>query len=426
MLEQLIPKRKVYVTSKACYIVQTETNHIAAYLTDNNYELVDKIHDADAIIITTCAVTESSARTTYNGILECIKERKGNTPIYVVGCYTRIEPHRLKELSEYGNIIAIPEVKDIEKEFMGPHPWSSVIYNNFFAHHFWKETIKEKIKTTPRSKRILGTLLKAADSVLKTDISFYYQFRRHLYNPEIQKRIWPVIVSKGCIHGCTYCAVRKGRGKHTSKPLLKVIEEIKNGIDRGYDKVLLIADEIGTYGIDLRDGTSLFSLLGELEKDDYPISIGFWYLDCFKLMDVESRIEELCRKGKIFFLGITLQSGSPRVLKLMNRNYSLEDSVRAVKKFREYPGVIISTQIMVGYPTETDDDFKKSYDLINKGYFDLVEVYEYSPRPGTPAARLVDDVPPEVKAKRASTLRRLATKHAKRNFIKKIRWQLKA
>jgi len=425
MTEYRVPRPNVYVTSRACYIVQTETNHVAAYLSINDYQLVDKIRDADAIIITTCAVTESSSETTYQGILECIRERKANAPIYVVGCYTRIEPHRLKELEGYGNIIAVPEVKDVEKEFLGQHPWSSVVYNNFFAHPFWAETTKEKIRITPRSKRILGSLLKTTDSVLKADISFYYQFRRHLYNPEVQKQIWPVIVSKGCIHGYTYCAVRKGRGKHTSKPLPKILKEIKNGSDRGYDKMLLIADEVGTYGIELRDGTSLFSLLGELEKDKYPISIGFWYLDCFKLMEVELRIEELCRHGKIFFLGITLQSGSPRILRLMNRNYSLENSIEAIKKLRKFPGVIIATQIMVGYPTETEEDFKKSYDLIDKGYFDLVEVYEYSPRPGTPAARLVDDVPSEVKARRAAMLRKTATKHAKKNFIKKVVWELK-
>jgi len=219
--------------------------------------------------------------------------------------------------------------------------------------------------------------------------------------------------------------VRKGRGKHTSKPLPKALEEIKNGIDRGFDKILLIADEIGTYGIDLRDETSLEKLLGCLTKDTFPASIGFWYLDCFKLMDVESRIEELCQQGKIFFLGITLQSGSPRMLKLMNRNYSLEDSIEAIRKFRKYTRVIMATQIMVGYPTETEEDFKKSYELVDKGYFDLVEVYEFSPRPGTPAARLVDDVPPEVKARRAAMLRKAATKHAKKNFIKKVLRELK-
>jgi len=94
--------------------------------------------------------------------------------------------------------------------------------------------------------------------------------------------------------------------------------------------------------------------------------------------------------------------------------------MEAIKRLRKYPGLIIATQIMVGFPTETDGDFRRSVDLIKSGYFDLVEVYEYSPRPGTKAAKMDDDVPADIKAKRAAILRKIANKNSRKLFIKKI------
>jgi len=415
----------VYLTSKACYIVQTETNHIAAYLTWNGHKLVGNIHEADAIIITTCAVTGSAAQTTYEGIFESINKRQKNAPVYVVGCYPRIEKERMHELSSHENIFSVPEYKDLETIFPGSNSWESISYSDFFAYPFGDERLEVKKKEASLIKKVVLPIFSGIDSLLKTDILFYFHFRRHLYNPEIQRRIWPVIISKGCIHACTYCAVRKGRGKHTSKPLSLVKEEIKTGINKGYKKFLLIGDEVGTYGVDLKDGTSLSSLLEALNSDDFPISIGFWYLDCFNFMEAVPQIEELCEKGKIFFLGITLQSGSYRILGLMNRHYSLEDTMDAIQKFRKNTNIVIATQIMVGFPTETEEDFKRSFDLIDKGYFDLVEVYEYSPRPGTRAAKMEDDVPSDVKAKRATILRKIAAKKSRKLFMKKILHELR-
>jgi len=126
--------------------------------------------------------------------------------------------------------------------------------------------------------------------------------------------------------------------------------------------------------VDFKDGTSLSTLLGELSSDEFPVSIGLWYLDCFHLRAAVPKLQELCEKNKVFFLGITVQSGSPNILRLMNRRYSLEDSMEAIRNFRKYPDVIIATQIMVGFPNETDEDFQQSLSVVEKGYFDLVEV----------------------------------------------------
>jgi tRNA A37 methylthiotransferase MiaB len=416
---------KVYVTSKACYIVQTETNHIAAYLKSNGYELVDTSKEADAIIITTCAVTGITADANYQAILDCINNRRDGVPVYIVGCYTRIEPQRVKELESYGNVFPVEEIREVEREFLGTNSWDSIVYNNFFSHPFAAQKMEELDGRVPLKHKLVKPLFSAIDAVTRKETMFYYKFNvDHLYSPHIQRRIWPVVASKGCTHACAYCAVRIGRGKYRSKPLDSLLNEIKTGAAKGFRRVLLIGDELGPYGVDFEDGTSLATLLEALSSDEYPVSIGLWYIDCFHLMEAFPALVQLCKQGKVFFLGITVQSGSPRILQLMNRKYSLEDSMKAIKTFRTFPDVVIATQIMVGFPGETDEDFRQSVSVVDKGYFDLVEVFEYSPRPFTRAAKMVDDVPPATKSERAATLRKLAVKKGRKLFINHVMREL--
>jgi MiaB/RimO family radical SAM methylthiotransferase len=416
---------KVFVTSKGCYIVQTETNHIAAYLKTNGYELVDTHKEADAIIITTCAVTGMTSEVNYQAILECINNRRDGVPVYIVGCYTRIERERVKELESHGNVHQVPEIRDVEREFLGTNSWDSIVYNDFFAHPFAAQKMKELDDRVPLKHKLVQPIFSAIDAVTRKETMFYYKFNAdHLYSPEIQRRIWPVVASKGCTHACAYCAVRIGRGKYRSKPMDSVLNEIKTGVANGHSRILLIGDELGPYGVDLEDGTTMARLLETISADEYPVSVGLWYIDCFHLLEATPALEELLRKGKVYFLGITVQSGSPRILQLMNRKYSLEDSMEAIAKFRKYPDVIIATQIMVGFPGETDEDFQQSLQVVDKGYFDLVEVFEYSPRPMTRAAKMVDDVPPNVKCERAETLRKLAVKRGRTLFLKHLMREL--
>jgi tRNA-2-methylthio-N6-dimethylallyladenosine synthase len=410
---------KVYLTSSACYIVQTETNHIAAYLKQNGYELVDRPGDADALVITTCAVTGHSADITTECIGDLIAGRKDAAPVYVVGCYTRIETQKMEELLQVKNVISVAELPDLEKEFPGQMSLQFTIYNDFFSHPFAEHRLMDYARETPFKVKAINGAFRLLDATLKTDTQFRYLFRNgHLYSPHIQRATWPVVVSKGCLYNCAYCAVRIGRGKHVSKPVDAVVKEIETGVQRGYEKVLLVADELGTYGKDLRDGTTLATLLERLVSDEYPVKLGMWYLDAFRLKQTMPILEKLAEMNKIFFLGITVQHGSERILKLMNRRYSIDDTVDAIAKLRKYPSIILATQFMVGYPTETEEDFEKTLEIVEKGYFDKIEVYPFSPRPGTKAAEMDDDVPLEIKETRAYKLRRAANKRGRKLLIK--------
>ena len=419
-------KKRVFLTSTGCYIVQIETNLIAAYLKKNGYQLVDSTDTAHAIIVTTCAVTQASANVTYQRILQLIEKKEESTPLYIVGCFTRIELKKMEELLQFDNVFSIPEIRDIEKEFPGEYSLSFIIYNDFFSHPFATDRLIDYNKKIFFKTKIIKNTFALIDTVLKTEIQFRYLFQNgHLYCPHVQRAIWPVLIAKGCVYKCTYCVVRKGRGKYTSKPIDLVLKEIETGIQKKYKRVLLIGDELGTYGIDLKDGSSLSSLLEKFLLEKYPIKLGIWYLDAFRLKNVASVLEKLAEKDKIFFLGITVQTGSKRILKLMNRHYSIKDTMDVILKLRKYPSIIIATQFMVGFPTETEEDFQETLALVKKGCFDNVEVYCYSPRPGTPAAKMLDDVPLHVKEERAKRLRTLAGKKSRRLLINYILHEIK-
>lgn len=155
-----------------------------------------------------------------------------------------------------------------------------------------------------------------------------------------------------------------------------MLNEIQIGVEKGYDLILLIGDELGPYGVDLNDGTTLSTLLDSLAAERISASIGLWYLDAFELMAAVPSLLRLAELGKVFFLGITIQHGSERILDLMNRHYSISETMEAVRKFRKYPGMIIATQIMVGFPSEAEEDFLKNIPIIESGCFDKVEVFQ--------------------------------------------------
>ncbi|GAB4345950.1 MAG: tRNA (N6-isopentenyl adenosine(37)-C2)-methylthiotransferase MiaB [Candidatus Abyssubacteria bacterium] len=413
---------KVYLKSVACFIVQTETNQIAAYLEGNGYQLVDTVEKADAIILTTCAVTQHSSDHTYNAILDCLARRKNNSPLYIVGCYSRIEIQKSNELHDkHENIFFVPEFVELEDIFIGNNTWEDSTYNDFFSYPYCQQKISDATKSenTKFGKRLKA--LSLIGSVLGKDLLFYYLLRQnHLYSIYVQMKVWPVLAAKGCTHACTYCAVRIGRGKFRSKPVASVITEMKTGASKGYDKCLLIGDELGPYGVDFKDGTTLATLLESIIAEDIPVKIGLWYVDCFKIKEIVPALETLAEKDRLFLLGIPFQSGSRRILDLMNRRYSLEDALETVGKLRKYPGVIIASQFMVGFPTETEEDFRASVELVEKGYFDKVEVYSFSPRPGTRAAKMENDVPDSVKEERNRTLSEIAARKGRKLLVKHL------
>jgi MiaB/RimO family radical SAM methylthiotransferase len=210
-------------------------------------------------------------------------------------------------------------------------------------------------------------------------------------------------VSTGCLNSCTYCAVKISREEVKSRPIKSIIADFEKGLGKGAKDFALIGTDVGSYGREI--GTDLSNLLKELlnKEGDYRIKIRNVNPRFF--IEMLPSLEECFQSGKIVHIGSAAQSGSNKILKRMNRIYTIEDYKHAVRSVQtKFPDIHFRTQLMVGFPGETSEDFQKTLHLLDSIYYDFIELYKYSQRPGTLAATLDNQVSEHVIDKRHDEL----------------------
>jgi MiaB/RimO family radical SAM methylthiotransferase len=206
-------------------------------------------------------------------------------------------------------------------------------------------------------------------------------------------------VSTGCLNSCSFCGVRLSRGRLKSKPIDKVVDEFEEGLTEGYAEFALIGTDLGAYGRD--QGTTLTALLGELVKAKGDYRIKLRNIQPRFLIEMMPQLVEILQCGKISHLSSSPQSGNNRILRLMKRGHRIEDFKEAILTLnREFPEIQIRTQVMVGFPSETEEEFQDTVRLLDEVCFDFAEVYLFSPRPDTEAAKMKDQIPQKVARRR--------------------------
>jgi tRNA-2-methylthio-N6-dimethylallyladenosine synthase len=222
-----------------------------------------------------------------------------------------------------------------------------------------------------------------------------------------------VPISYGCDHHCTYCIVRLRRGRQQSRPLGDIVSDVQEWVRRGARQVTLLGQNVDAYGQDLGpDGPSLADVLAAVHEVD-----GLWRIRFLtshpgdmthELIDTVARLPKVCPHFEV-----PVQAGDDRILKRMGRNYTVARYQELVTAIRQWATPCsIATDVIVGFPGESDAEFQATYDLLASLRLDSVHIAKYSPRPGTPAARLPDDVPAEEKERRRSLLEELQTQIA--------------
>lgn len=238
-------------------------------------------------------------------------------------------------------------------------------------------------------------------------------------------RSYYIKVATGCFGKCTYCAIRKARGTLRSRKLDEIHREFKDGLSQGFKYFNLLATELGAYGRE--QNLTLVDLLSLLTKEKGNYRLGLRNIHPSYLIEMFDELKPFFESDKIWFLLSPVESGSNRILKLMRREYEVEDYKARIKIInKNYPKIILRTQIMVGFPTETKEDFAKSMDLISELAFDWIEVYRFSRRKTTVADKMEGQIDDEIKYKRYYKLlrkaiylniRRSATRVLKRQTI---------
>lgn len=221
-------------------------------------------------------------------------------------------------------------------------------------------------------------------------------------------RTRPVLkIQEGCNEHCTYCIVRQARGRSRSLPPNRVLEQVRSLLEAGHREIILAGNQLGLYGQDLEAGSDLPGIIDQVSRLSFDFRIRLGYVEPMNV--TRSLLETVAGNRKVCkYLYIPVQSCSDRVLKRMGRRYRAADFANLVHKARELsPGIALWTDLIAGFPGEIDADHAATMDMMRELALSHLHVFPYSPRPGTPAARLVDDVPPDVKKRRAEALQAL-------------------
>ncbi len=282
-----------------------------------------------------------------------------------------------------------------------------VVVNTCIVTETTQRKVLKYLNSIPRDKRLIvaGCLPSAQPEALKG-------IECHLL-PNVLEKSHAIIegvtgvvgISRGCVGECSYCIVKKARGELKSRPVSEIVNEVKSLLMHGAKEIQLTSQDLSAYGMDT--GQRLPCLLEAITslEGDFMIRLGM--MNPSTLLDIVDEMVELFRNPHIFkFLHLPVQSGSDKVLEHMNRGYKVEDFRYIVKKFREaIPGITLSTDFIVGYPTETEQDFQDTLKLLNEIQPQKVNITRYSPRPGTKAYAL-PEIPSWKKKERSRILTR--------------------
>ena len=360
-------KYKVGILTLGCKVNQYESEAISEVLQERGFDVISCSERCDAYIINTCTVTAESDRKARQMIRRVMK--KDDSPfILVTGCYSQISPDAVASISGVDYVC-------------GNSNKLSVV-----------DKLCELIKCGKPDKAEI--CVPPIDDARFECMSIKRFDRTRAY----------VKIEDGCESKCTYCTIPAARGKIRSKPFSDVIDEVRELVRGGCAEVVLTGIETGSYGDDLASGEDLATLLVEIDKIDGIERVRLGSLDptVIKPAFVE-KIKDLKSLAPHFHL--SLQSGSDRILALMKRKYNSEQAMKCINRLREaIPGVKFTTDIIVGFPGETDEDFQKSCDFARKAEFLMVHVFPYSKRRGTPAATMQDQVPEDIKKERVHIL----------------------
>lgn len=359
--------KKYYIFTYGCQMNTSDSERLASQIEELGYEPTDDYEIADLILLNTCCVRENAETKIYGKIGELAKLKKRNEDmiIAVTGCMAQKN----------------------KKEMFRRAPHIDIVLGTHNIQH-----INEMIENVRRtSKRQIMTEL---DNSLFQEIPAKHQGSFYAWVP----------IMNGCNKFCTYCIVPHVRGREVSRPIEKIVEEVRELGKQGIKEITLLGQNVNSYGLDFKDGTHFGHLVEAI--DNIPGIERVRYMTSHPQDMTKEMIDAMAKSSNIVtHLHLPIQSGSDRILKKMNRRYTVEKYKDLINYCREkMPDLVLTTDIIVGFPGETDEEFKMTEQVLRDVKFDMAYIFIYSKRSGTPAATFEDQVPEEVKRVRLQDL----------------------
>jgi tRNA-2-methylthio-N6-dimethylallyladenosine synthase len=374
--------RKFYIRTYGCQMNEHDTEVMSGIFMALGYEPTDRPEDANVILLNTCAIRENAENKVFGeiGHLKPLKQNNPDLLLGVCGCMSQEESVVNKILKQYQYVDMIFGTHNI-------HRLPYILHEAYMS----KEMV---VEVWSKEGDVIENLPKARRGNIKAWVNIMY----------------------GCDKFCTYCIVPYTRGKERSRRPEDIIQEVRYLAAQGYKEITLLGQNVNAYGKDFTDMKyGLGDLMDELRKIDIP-RIRF---TTSHPRDFDDRlIEVLAKRGNLVeHIHLPVQSGSTEILKLMGRKYTREEYLELVRKIKAaIPDVALTTDIIVGFPNETEEQFEETLSLYREVEFDSAYTFIYSPREGTPAAKMVDNVPMEVKKERLQRLNALVNEISARKM----------
>ncbi len=372
--------KKATIITYGCQMNVNESAKMKQMFQNMGYEMTDEIKESNVVFLNTCTIREGAAIKVYGklGELKTLKEkRNGDLIIGVTGCLAQ----------------------EVREEFIKKTPFVDLVIGNQNIARIPDSL--EKIQSGEVEHIILvddeDELPKRVDADFGDD------------------SIASISITYGCNNFCTFCIVPYVRGMERSVPLREIIYDVEQYVKKGYKEILFLGQNVNSYGSDRLDMKENFALL--LEKSA-KVEGDFWikYISPHPKDFSDDVIDVIAKNPKISrMLHLPLQSGSTKILDAMSRGYTKEEFIALAKKIKErIPDIGLSTDIIVGFPGETDEDFQDTLDVVNEVGFENAYMFSYSKRTGTPAATMEDQVDEDVKTERLQQLIQLQNSRTKK------------
>ena len=372
--------KKATIITYGCQMNVNESAKMKQMFQNMGYEMTDEIKESNVVFLNTCTIREGAAIKVYGklGELKTLKEkRNGDLIIGVTGCLAQ----------------------EVREEFIKKTPFVDLVIGN-------------------------QNIAKIPDSLEKIQSGEVEHIVLVDDEDELPKRvdadfgddsIASISITYGCNNFCTFCIVPYVRGMERSVPLREILYDVEQYVKKGYKEILFLGQNVNSYGSDRLDMKENFALL--LEKSA-KVEGNFWikYISPHPKDFSDDVIDVIAKNPKISrMLHLPLQSGSTKILDAMSRGYTKEEFIALAKKIKErIPDIGLSTDIIVGFPGETDEDFQDTLDVVNEVGFENAYMFSYSKRTGTPAATMEDQVDEDVKTERLQQLIQLQNSRTKK------------
>ncbi len=353
----------------------TRSARVERSFLENGWVIAKSWQTSNLILLNACGVTQKRSLDSLRLIKEIESQKTKNQTLIVWGCLPKIDPKRLA--NEYtGLISAGSEIAKLH-ELVG----SSLSAN--------EQTTNSLLPLW--TSHSTDSLQRATGRKLFVKVKAYLESK---YGIGILGKKTPgffIQTSTGCFNNCSYCGIKKSREFIVSKPIKEVENEFNEGLMKGYEEFSLLGTDLGSYGFDL--GYKLSDLLNALISHEGKYQINLRNVNPLILIHNLPEFTPILQSGRIRYIEVPVQSGSNRILGLMNRGYTIEEYKNCIGTIRKtWPKIIIRTQFIVGFPTETEQEFLESIKLVDEGMFDFVEVFSYSERPETASVKITPKV----------------------------------